>query len=174
MVGQALKWMLTGYGTDGYNPQYDIYNFIGSNIYPNIMPQNVSYPALIYKVDRTYPDRVKGRRPLDNRVSIEIDIKDSNYAVVSQLSTLVMNQLHRYKNIYNSNDSDGIGYGTTEGSNKYGRFAPASTGGIQYVGGLQIQYLAFDNLLETYDDKLNIYTNTLFVDMMFVEDPSIG
>ena len=173
MVGQALKWMLTGYGTDGYNPQYDIYNFIGSNIYPNIIPQNVSYPALTYKIDRTYPDRVKGSRPLDNRVSVEIDIRDSNYSVVSQLSTLVINQLHRYKNTYNSNDSDGIGYGTTEGSNKYGRFAPASTGVIQYVGGLQIQYLSFDNLLETYDDKLDIYTNTLVFDMMFIEDPTI-
>ena len=83
MVGQALKWMLTGYGTDGYNPQYDIYNFIGSNIYPNIIPQNVSYPALTYKIDRTYPDRVKGSRPLDNRVSVEIDIRDSNSYLLS-------------------------------------------------------------------------------------------
>ena len=44
-------------------------------------------------------------------------------------------------------------------SNKYGRFAPASTGDTQYIGGLQIKYLGFDNSIETYDKKLEVYEN---------------
>tara|TARA_R110002050_G_scaffold124877_1_gene244205 strand:+ start:6306 stop:7823 length:1518 start_codon:yes stop_codon:yes gene_type:complete len=173
MVGTALKWLLIGYGADGYNPQYDIYNFIGDNLYPNVLPQNVGYPAVVYTIDKTNPDKVKEIRALDNRVSVDIEVVDKSYAVVNQISTLIINQLHRYNNIYNSNDSDGIGYGTTEGSNKFGRFAPASTGDTQYVGGLQIKYLAFNNSIDSYDDKLNIYRNSLSFDMMYVDDLTI-
>ena len=50
MVGTALKWLLIGYGADGNNPQYDIYNLVGNNIYPNIIPQNVGLPAISYSV----------------------------------------------------------------------------------------------------------------------------
>ncbi len=173
MVGKALKWMLIGYGTDGYNPQYDIYNLIGDNIYPNIIPQNVALPAISYKINKNDPDKVKEMRALSNRVSVEIAVFDKSYATVNQLTTLVINQLHRYTNSYNSNDDDSIGYGTTEGANKYGRFAPASTGSTQYVGGLQIQHIEFDNCIESYDEKLEVYRNTLFFDMLYVDDLTI-
>lgn len=170
MVGTALKWILTGFGAEGNNPQFNIYELIGDNLYPNIIPQNVGLPAVIYTIDTTDPDRVKEMRALDNRVSIELQVVDKSYAVVNQVSTLILNQLHRYNNHFNSNDSDSIGYGTNEGSNAFGRFAPASTGDTQYVGGLQIKYLEFDNSIESYDDKLELFKNTLNFDMMFVDD----
>ena len=172
MVGKALKWMLIGDGTDGYNPQYDIYNLIGNNIYPNIIPQNVGLPAISYRIEKNDPDKIKEFRAPNNRVSIEIDVMAKNYSLVNQLSTLVLNQLHRYTNSYNSNDDDSIGYGTTEGTNKYGRFAPASTGEVQYVGGLQIQYLEFENSIESFDEKLEVYKNTLLFDMLYIDDLS--
>ena len=173
MLIQAIKWMLIGYGSEGNNPQYDLYNMVGNNVYPDVVPQNVGLPAVAYRVEKTNPDKVKELRALDNRVFIEIDVKDKSYAVVNQISTLIINQLHRYNNSYNSNDDDSIGYGTTEGSNKYGRFAPASTGDTQYIGGLQIKYLGFDNSIETYDKKLEVYNNTLLFKMMFVDDLTI-
>lgn len=165
--------MLIGFGADGYNPQYNIYNFIGDNIYPNIIPQNIGLPALCYRIEKNDPDKIKELRAPNNRVSIEIDIMDKSYAVVNQLSTLVINQLHRYTNSFNSNDSDSIGYGTTEGDNKYGRFAPASTGDVQYVGGLQIQFLEFMSSTETYEEKLEVYKNTLLFDMLYIDDLTI-
>ena len=173
MVGQAIKWMLIGYGSDGYNPQYDIYNIVGNNVYPNVVPQNVGLPAIVYRVDKTDPDKVKEVRALDNRVYVEIDVKDKSYSVVNQLSTLIINQLHRYNNTFNSNDSDSIGYGTNEGSNQYGKFAPASTGTTQYVGGIQITYLRFENLVETYDKKLDVYNNTLTFELVYIDDLSV-
>tara|TARA_B100000519_G_scaffold188672_1_gene186446 strand:+ start:5743 stop:7275 length:1533 start_codon:yes stop_codon:yes gene_type:complete len=172
MIGTALKWLLIGYGADGNNPQYDIYNVVGNNIYPNIIPQNVGLPAISYSVEKNNPDKVKEVRSPNNRVSVEINVMDKSYAVVNQLSTLIINQLHRYKNSYNSNSTDGIGYGTTDGANKYGRFAPASTGEVQYVGGLQIQYLAFIDSIESYDEKLEVYKNTLNFDMLYIDDLS--
>ena len=172
MVGRALKWLLSGFGNDSYNPQYDIYNIVGDNIYPNILPQNVSYPAILYTIDKNDADKIKELRSPNNRVSVEIQILDKSYSKVTQLTTLVTNQLHRYKNSFNSNDSDSIGYGTTEGVNKYGRFAPASTGDVQYVGGLQIQYLAYDNSIESFDDKLKVYKNTLNFDLLYIDDLS--
>ena len=170
-----------GYGTDGYNPQYNIYELVRYNIYPNVVPQKANQifnqgnytTMVVYNIENTDPDRVKGMRALDNRVSIELDVIDKSYAKVNQVSTMIIEQLHRYTNIYNSNDDDSIGYGTTEGSNKYGRFAPASTGSTQYVGGLQIKYLAFDNCIESFDEKLEVYRNTLSFDMMYVDDLTI-
>lgn len=181
MVGLAIKWLLLGYGTDGYNPQYNIYELVKDKVYPNVIPQDAhglfnqsNYTTLVvYNIEKTDPDKVKGMRALDNRVSIEIDVIDKSYAKVNQVSTPIINQLHRYTNNYNSNDDDSIGYGTTEGDNKYGRFAPASTGDTQYVGGLQIKYLSFDNCIESYDEKLEVYRNTLTFDMMYVDDLTI-
>jgi len=170
MVGQAIRWMLIGDAAQGNNPQSDIANLIGDNIYPNVLPQNKSLPAIVYTIDNNNPDKVKEKRALNNRVFFDIEIVDKSYAVVNQLSTLVINQLHRYTNSYNSNDSDGIGYGTTGGSSKYGKFAPASTGTIQYVGGLQIQYLELRNAIESYDDKRYTYRNTLNFEIVFIDD----
>ena len=181
MIGKVLKWLLIGYDsitsatTDGYNPQYELWNLLRDNIYPNVIPQHhldIStsslYPAIVYNIEKTDPDKVKEVRAPNNRVSIELNVIDENYSTVNQISTLVINHLHRYKNSYNSNDSDSIGYGTTEGDNRYGRFAPASTGDVQYVGGVHIQELNFEDVIETYDDKLNVFKNILNFDMVFI------
>ena len=186
MIGKVLKWLLIGYDsitsatTDGYNPQYELWNLLRDNIYPNVIPQHhldIStsslYPAIVYNIEKTDPDKVKEVRAPNNRVSIELNVIDENYSTVNQISTLVINHLHRYKNSYNSNDSDSIGYGTTEGDNRYGRFAPASTGDVQYVGGVQIQELNFEDVIETYDDKLNVFKNILNFDMVFIDDLTI-
>ena len=172
MVGQAIKWMLTGFGTHGYNPQYDIYDVVGDSVFPDVIPQNVSFPALTYRIEKNDPDKVKGQRAPNNRITLEINVVDKNYSTVIQLTTLIKEQLHRYSNSYNSANSTTIGYGTTTSTYQYGMYAPASTGDTQYVGGIQIQYLQFDSCIETYDDKLELFKNTLLFDMVYIDDPS--
>ena len=173
MVGQSIRWLITGYNTLGYNPQYDISNFVGANVFPNILPQNYGLPAIVYTITGSEPSRIKELRAIGNTIDIDVDIIDDSYAVVNQISTLVMNNLHRYINTFNSNDSDSIGYGTPTGTNTYGMYAPASTGAVQYVGGLQIIDLYFNNSTEYYDDKLENYRNTLNFKLTYIDDPTI-
>ena len=98
MVGQAVKWLLMGFGSDGYNPQYNIYDVVGDSVFPSVFPQNVSFPAISYRIEKNDPDRVKERRALDNRVTLEISVVDKRYSNVMLLSTLIKAQLHRYNN----------------------------------------------------------------------------
>ena len=180
MIGQAIKWLLIGYGADGYNPQYNIYDVIGDNVFPDVVPQDAKYltnqetnsTLVVYRINKNDPDKIKQLRAPNNKISFDLDVIDKKYSKVNLVSTLIINQLNRYKNSYNSNDSDSIGYGTTEGANKYGRLAPASTGGIQYVGGLQINFLEFKNSIESFDEDLELYRNTLSFDMYFIDDLS--
>lgn len=172
MVAQAIRYLLIGDGNEGNNPQYEIYDFVGDNVFPNVLAQNYGLPAIVYTIRNVETSKIKSFRALANTIDVEIDIIAETYAQVSQISTLVANNLHRYSNIYNSNSSSGIGYGTekTSGYNGYG---PASTGPIQYVGGLQILDLYFTDSTESYDDILENYRNTLSFKMTYVNDATI-
>tara|TARA_Y100001973_G_scaffold106739_1_gene187015 strand:+ start:9375 stop:10886 length:1512 start_codon:yes stop_codon:yes gene_type:complete len=172
MVGRALKWLLLGDGTEGLNPQYDIQNILNDRLYPNVKPQNTSYPCVVYTIEKTSPDKIKELRAVNNRVSIDLHILSKEYSELSVLTTLISSQLHRYENSYNSASTVSVGYGTPDTNSPYsfGAFAPASTGKIQYVGGLQIQLIELISIIESYDDKLEIYKNTLTFDLLYIDD----
>ena len=173
MVGQAIKWLLTGFVNQN-NPQFELRELINDSVYPNIIPQDYSLPSIVYSIEKTDPSSIKQDRAIANTVTLDIDILDKSYATVSQITTLLITHLHRYENSYNSNDSNSIGYGAeNDSSNYYGMNAPASTGLTQYVGGLQIKYLCFEGLTENYEDKLRIYRNSISFKLMFVDDASI-
>ena len=161
-----------GYGDNSYNPQYEVYDMVGDNVFPNVLPQNYGLPAIVYTVRNIEPSNIKSFRAIGQTIEVEIDIVATTYAQVSQLSTLVANNIHRYKNIFNSNDSAAIGYGT-QLTTGFGSYAPASTGEIQYVSGLQIVDLFFTDSAESFDDILENYRNTLTFKMTYINDASI-
>jgi len=170
MVGDALKYLLSGFVNNGYNPQYEISQIVGNNVFPNVLPQNYGTPALVYTITNTEPYNIKSVRALGNVIDIDIDIVDDSYDVVNQLTTLIINNLHRYNNTFDSNDSDSIGYGTPIGVNSFGMYAPASKGSIQYVGGLQIIDMYYINSVESFDDILETYRNTINFKLTYIND----
>ena len=156
MIGQALRYLLIGYGdktlNSHLNPQAEFYDIVGDNVFPNVLPQNYGTPSIVYTNRDIEPSNIKSFRALANTIDIEIDIVSESYADVSKLSTLIINNLHRYNNIYNSNDDTSIGYGTplyttAFASGNYGDHSPACTGPIQYVAGIHIIDLFFVNSL---------------------------
>ena len=172
MVGAAIRYLIMGYGDDGHNPQYQVYDFVGDNVFPNVLPQNYGLPAIVYTIRNIEPSNIKSFRAIAKTIEVEIDIVAESYAKVSQISTLVANNLHRYKNIYNSASDAVIGYGTKIQSG-YGNYAPACTGQIQYVAGLQIIDLFFTDASESFDDILENYRNTLTFKITYVNDATI-
>ena len=179
MIGQALRYLLIGYGdktlNSHLNPQSEVFDIVGENVFPNVLPQNYGTPSIVYTIRDIEPSNIKSFRALANTIDIEIDIVSESYADVSKLSTLIINNLHRYTNIYNSNKDSTIGYGTSSYTaspdyGKYGQYAPACTGSIQYVAGIQIIDLFFVNSTESFDDILENYRNTLTFKLTYIND----
>ena len=160
MVGSVLKSLLVGHTTNGYNPQYQVYSLVGNNVFPNVLPQNYGTPAIVYTIMDTEPYTIKDSRAWGVKLDIDIDIVAETYSDLNKISMMIISNLHRYKNIYNSNDSDGLGYGIPTDST-FGKYAPASTGETLYIGGMQILDISFENSRETFDDILELYKNTL-------------
>ena len=104
MVGKAIKHLLTGFANKTNNPQFEIYQYVGERVYPGIKPQNVGLPALVYTIDNQTPVKVKGQRGIANRSRFDVTILSDNYKTTTELSTLIINHLHRYENNYNSNE----------------------------------------------------------------------
>ena len=177
MVGQAIRYLLIGSKSHGNNPQYEIYNYVGDNVFPNVIPQNYGLPALVYTIRDSTPANIKYHRPIAITIDVEIDVIADNYGELSQISLLIKNNLHRYRNIYNSNDSDGIGFGSNSQwsgvLDEFGMFAPPSNDSIQYVGGLQIIDLSFTDSTESFDDVLENYRNTLSFKLTYLNDVTI-
>jgi len=176
MVGQAIRYLLVGYGDQSNNPQREVYDIVGDNVFPNVLPQNYGLPAIVYTITNITPSNIKSLRALGNSIDIEVDVIADSYAQMAKISNLIINNLHRYINSYNSNDSASIGYGnplytgTPPAHGRYGNYAPACTGPIQYVAGLQIVDLFFQNSFESFDDVLENYRNTINFKLTYIND----
>ena len=173
MIGRGIKYLLNGYNGNSYNPQYDISQIVGDNIFPNVLPQNYGLPSVVYTIIGSEPSRIKELRAIANTIDIDIDVIADSYSQTNQISTLIISNLHRYTNNFNSSDSDGIGYGTPTGASLYGMYAPPSTGSVQYIGGLQITDLSFQNAVESFDEKLENYRNTINFKLTYIDDPTV-
>jgi len=174
MVGQLFKYLLSCNSTNDDNPAFEILEILGTegtstkNIFPNVLPQNYGTPAIVYTITGNEPSKVKETKAIATTVEIELDIVAENYSVVNSLVNLIIPYLHRYKNTYNSATSLNIGYGTP--NNSFARFGPPCTGPIQYVGGFQIIDCYFINSVENFDEKLELFRNTLNFKLTYIKD----
>ena len=171
MVGSALKLLLSGNITTGDNPEFMLYELLGNNIFPNVVAQNYGTPAVVYTITSTEPAKIKYYRSLAITIDFDVDVLCESYSDLIKISTLIRSNLHRYKNSFNSSDSTQQGYGTP--TTTFGQYAPPSSNKIQYVGGLQIVGLNFINSNDYYDEKLELYRNTLNFNLTYIDDVSL-
>ena len=69
---------------------------IGTNIYPDITPQNVDYPFIVYSIIDSSPVDFKDGQSNLEEIDLQIDIYTQNYDTTQNLSNLIRNRLDRF------------------------------------------------------------------------------
>lgn len=179
MLAKTIKLLLTGYPNKVNNPQFQLNQYIGERVYPDIKPQNAEMPCVVYTIDKSIPKQVKGQRGIAVESNFTIEIISKSYGEIIQIATLIKSLLHRYSNIFNSVDSTNFGHGTPILSSipvtteyEFGMYSPPSIGNLQFVGGLQIFALHFTNMVDSYDTKLFNFSSSLNFEIQYVDNPS--
>jgi hypothetical protein len=88
MIGKLIYSRLS---TDGA-----ILAYVGSKIYPDIVPQNVQYPFVVYTITNSIPVDYKDGQSNLEEISLQIDVYTQNYDDTQDLSNLIRNRLDRF------------------------------------------------------------------------------
>jgi hypothetical protein len=88
MIGKLIYSRLS---TDGA-----ILAYVGSKIYPDIVPQNVQYPFVVYTITNSIPVDYKDGQSNLEEISIQVDVYTQNYDDTQDLSNLIRNRLDRF------------------------------------------------------------------------------
>jgi len=88
MIGKLIFSRLS---TDGA-----ILAYVGSKIYPDIVPQNVQYPFVVYTVTNSTPVDYKDGQSNLEEIELQIDVYTQNYDDTQDLSNLIRNRLDRF------------------------------------------------------------------------------
>ena len=82
----------------------------GLNIYPDIAPQNVQYPFIVYTIINTTPVDFKDGQSNLEEISVQLDVYTNNYETTQTLSNAVRNRLDRFTGTLNSVNIQTIKY----------------------------------------------------------------
>jgi hypothetical protein len=88
MIGKLIYSRLS---TDGA-----ILSYVGSKIYPDIVPQNVQYPFVVYTITNSTPVDYKDGQSNLEEIEIQIDVYTQNYDDTQDLANLIRNRLDRF------------------------------------------------------------------------------
>jgi len=88
MIGKLIYSRLS---TDGA-----ILAYVGSKIYPDIVPQNVQYPFVVYTITNNTPVVYKDGQSNLDEIEIQIDVYTQNYDDTQDLANLIRNRLDRF------------------------------------------------------------------------------
>ena len=69
---------------------------ISTNIYPDITPQNVDYPFIVYSIIDSNPVDFKDGQSNLEVIDLQIDVYTQNYDTTQNLSNLIRNRLDRF------------------------------------------------------------------------------
>jgi hypothetical protein len=69
---------------------------ISTNIYPDITPQNVDYPFIVYSIIDSNPIDFKDGQSNLEEIDLQIDVYTQNYDTTQNLSNLIRNRLDRF------------------------------------------------------------------------------
>jgi hypothetical protein len=69
---------------------------IGTNIYPDITPQNVDYPFIVYSIIDSNPVDFKDGQSNLEEIDLQIDVYTQNYDTTQNLANLIRNRLDRF------------------------------------------------------------------------------
>lgn len=88
MIGKLIYSRLS---TDG-----EILVYVGSKIYPDIVPQNVQYPFVVYTIVNSLPVDFKDGQSNLEEITLQVDVYTQNYDDTQILSNLIRNRLDRF------------------------------------------------------------------------------
>ena len=94
MIGKLIYSRLS---TDG-----SITAYIGTKIYPDITPQNVQYPFVVYTITNSLPVDYKDGQSNLEEITLQIDVYTNNYETTQTLANNVRNRLDRFVGTVNS------------------------------------------------------------------------
>ena len=94
MIGKVIYGRLTTDAT--------ITNICGLNIFPDIAPQNVQYPFMVYTIVNSLPVDFKDGQSNLEEITVQIDVYTNNYETTQTLGNNVRNRLDRFVGTVNS------------------------------------------------------------------------
>jgi hypothetical protein len=102
MIGKLIYSRLS---TDG-----EILAYVGSKIYPDIVPQNVQYPFVVYTIVNSLPVDFKDGQSNLEEITLQVDVYTQNYDDTQILSNLIRNRLDRFVGIIEGVEVQSIKY----------------------------------------------------------------
>jgi hypothetical protein len=102
MIGKLIYNRLS---TDG-----EILAYVGSKIYPDIVPQNVQYPFVVYTIVNSLPVDFKDGQSNLEEITLQVDVYTQNYDDTQILSNLIRNRLDRFVGIVEGVEVQSIKY----------------------------------------------------------------
>ena len=94
MIGKVIYGRLTTDTT--------ITNICGLNIFPDIAPQNVQYPFMVYTIINSLPVDFNDAESNLEEITVQIDVYTNNYETTQTLGNNVRNRLDRFVGTVNS------------------------------------------------------------------------
>ena len=88
MIGKLIYNRLS---TDG-----SITAYVGTKIYPDITPQNVQYPFVVYTIVNSLPVDFKDGQSNLEEITLQIDVYTQSYDDTQDLANLIRNRLDRF------------------------------------------------------------------------------
>jgi len=85
-------------------------NICGLSIYPDIAPQNVQYPFIVYTITNSTPVDYKDGQSNLEEINLQIDIYTNNYDTTQTLANNVRNRLDRFVGTINGVSVQTINY----------------------------------------------------------------
>lgn len=102
MIGKLIYSRLS---TDG-----EILAYVGSKIYPDIVPQNVQYPFVVYTIVNSLPVDFKDGQSNLEEITLQVDVYTQNYDDTQILSNFIRNRLDRFVGIVEGVEVQSIKY----------------------------------------------------------------
>ena len=74
----------------------------GTNIFPDIAPQNVQYPFVVYTIVNSTPVDFKDGQSNLEEINVQVDVYTNNYETTQTLANNVRNRLDRFTGTVNN------------------------------------------------------------------------
>lgn len=84
--------------------------YVGTKIYPDIVPQNVQYPFVVYSIVNSLPVDFKDGQSNLEEITLQIDVYTQSYDDTQDLSNLIRNRLDRFVGIVEGVEVQSIKY----------------------------------------------------------------
>ena len=138
----------------------DLSNLVSTRIFPSVIPQNESYPSLMYEIKDVEPIQIKATRSPKMDVRIVIGVHATTYADVQNISDIIIAVMERYK------DRSDYSYPATNLSET------PYTAGCSIVEGYWIQEVFYESSFDIFNDHLRVYEKYLEFDLRYIVNPA--